>query len=437
MGKTTRQKVLRVAVIADGQVCEEFHQTSPGHVDVGRGAANDVHVYDAHLRPADRRKAAPLWLGVGVVMVLVGVVWFGSLVAEQARLIAATEVDGLGELSDYFGVEQGRDVGLWALGIALLGMVPLISGFTALREAPPPRMPTPGPHEKPAPNSQRLFRYDENAGRYELSLDANAKGRLKLGKQSTSVEKLRKRRGDAQGRVRIVLPNEAKGELTLGASTLLFKLTRPKRVAPFLRFPTAFIDHWQYFRLTPLDLTVQLSVTVLLGGFFFALTQIEPTEREMSARMMEVMGIVKYEPPEEEVPVEEPEEEPEEEVLEIEDEEQPVEEIIDDKVIAEKPEKFSKQAMEKARGVGVVRVLGTYGGPGEGTVVDVITSTENNLGELFAQGMTQTVYSDGTGVSPFVAGGEGISAHGSMAQTQGLATGDGPAAIEEIGRAHV
>jgi hypothetical protein len=74
----------------------------------------------------------------------------------------------------------------------------------------------------------------------------------------------------------------------------------------------------------------------------------------------------------------------------------------------------------------VARVLGTYGGPGEGTVFDVIQNTENNLGELFAQGMTTTVLADGGDISPFVPGGEGIAARGAAVQTDGFETAGGP-----------
>jgi hypothetical protein len=72
-------------------------------------------------------------------------------------------------------------------------------------------------------------------------------------------------------------------------------------------------------------------------------------------------------------------------------------------------------------------VLGTYGGPGEGTVFDVINDTENNLGDLFKKGMTTTVLADGGDFGEFVPGGDGITAHGNALATQGLQTGEGPA----------
>ncbi|HEY8375599.1 MAG TPA: AgmX/PglI C-terminal domain-containing protein, partial [Nannocystis sp.] len=67
------------------------------------------------------------------------------------------------------------------------------------------------------------------------------------------------------------------------------------------------------------------------------------------------------------------------------------------------------------------------GGPG--TVLDVIHSTENNLGELFAAGMGRVVMPDSTEVSPFVPGGEGISAQGAIVGTKALET-SGPELAE-------
>ena len=421
MAQDPRQRALRIAVIADGQVIEELHQTRPGHLDVGRGGPNDVHVYDAHLRPRDRRKHAPIWLGLGVLMVVVG---FGVFARELSKAAAAAD-----ENSFFASGDDGFDIALWAAGLLFIGLAPLISGFTALREAPPPRVPEPRRDERPAPDSHRLFRYDDNAGVYELDLPGHVGGRLVLGKKKASVAALRKSSGDSSGRVRVQLPSNSKGELRLGDSILLFKLTRPARGGPLLAFPTAFIDRWQYVRLTPLDLAVQLSAFLLLGGFFAYLATAEATEPEVSTRFADAMGIVKYEPQPEEPEVEEEPEEEEEDVLEQKDEKQPTEEIVDTKVLKDKPTNFSEKAMQKARGVGVARALGTYGGEGEGTVIDVIQSTENNLGELFAMGMTQTVNADSADVSAFVAGGEGISAHGAMVQTQGLITDGGPADV--------
>ena len=55
------------------------------------------------------------------------------------------------------------------------------------------------------------------------------------------------------------------------------------------------------------------------------------------------------------------------------------------------PEPEPEIELVKEPEIGVAKVLGTYGGPGKGTVFDVIESTDNNLAELFAEGMTTTV----------------------------------------------
>jgi hypothetical protein len=136
------------------------------------------------------------------------------------------------------------------------------------------------------------------------------------------------------------------------------------------------------------------------------------------------MGI----PPKKDKEPEPEEKDDEEKLLAVEDEEKKKEkdpEIVEKMINPSKA--FSKEAIAKARGVGVARVLGTYGGPGEGTVFDVIQSTENNLGELFAAGMTRVVDAEGNEVSTFVPGGEGISALGAAVGTKGFdVSADGP-----------
>ena len=54
-----------------------------------------------------------------------------------------------------------------------------------------------------------------------------------------------------------------------------------------------------------------------------------------------------------------------------------------------------KRAQEAAESVAIARVLGTQGSSELGTIFDVIESEDNNLGELFASGMTTTVAADG------------------------------------------
>ena len=75
-----------------------------------------------------------------------------------------------------------------------------------------------------------------------------------------------------------------------------------------------------------------------------------------------------------------------------------------------KAKKKNRKARDKAaalaKSLEVARILGTVGGS-EGTVLDVIESTDNNLGELFAQGMTTTVAASGELDSSALAGAGG------------------------------
>lgn len=59
------------------------------------------------------------------------------------------------------------------------------------------------------------------------------------------------------------------------------------------------------------------------------------------------------------------------------------------------PEPEPEPQPEPEPEVGAARVLGTYGAPGNGTVFDVIESEDNNLAELFAEGMATTVVAGG------------------------------------------
>jgi hypothetical protein len=107
--------------------------------------------------------------------------------------------------------------------------------------------------------------------------------------------------------------------------------------------------------------------------------------------------------------------------------EEEIEEELDEKL--DRPDNVSEAAFKEARGVGVALVLGTYGGVGEGTVLDMIQSRENNLGDLFAQGMSTTEEYRGGEIGDFVAGGGGINSTGTMAKNEGLQTGEGPAEV--------
>ncbi|MEM7154194.1 MAG: AgmX/PglI C-terminal domain-containing protein [Myxococcota bacterium] len=276
-----------------------------------------------------------------------------------------------------------------------------------------------------APRQHQLFDY--NGGAFYLDLPTNVRGKVMMGRKAFTVGSLRKRfaKGD---RLRVKLSPRAKGKLLIGDSTVMFQFAAPKKLPPRLPFPVQFKPRvgelWGRRELSTLAASA-----LGLGSYFtwaataeydssFNLDQID----ERFVRAMELVEEKEDEPvPEEEDQDDKLAEEDEEKEKEVKEKPKP-----DPKKLDKKPEKFSKQAMKQARNVGIARVLGTYGGPGEGTVLDVIESTENNLGDLFAQGMTTTMLADGGDITPFVPGGEGISLGGSMAGTEGFDMGEGP-----------
>lgn len=269
------------------------------------------------------------------------------------------------------------------------------------------------------PEHHVLFELDKDGG-YTLVLPPWAGGVLKQRGRALRVADLwrKQARRDAKASaLRLRLDPTSKGKLVLGETALLFQFAPP---APPVRkdpFPREYAAR-PFAGFSRFDLATLLSGLMILGPYFIwaATKPIDPTiEPEIDERFLRVMGI----PPKKDEP--EPEKPPEEDetLLAQEDDKKKKDPVIVDKVIS--PTKaFSKEAIAKARGVGVARVLGTYGGPGEGTVFDVIQSTENNLGELFAAGMTRVVDADGNEVSGFVPGGEGISALGAAVGTKGF-----------------
>ncbi len=285
------------------------------------------------------------------------------------------------------------------------------------------------------PAKHTLFELGKD-GTYTLQVPPNTKGVLSLRGRGMRVAELWRRQfGQAPPSsrqvLRIPLDPSAKGKLVLGETALLFRFAAP--APPIIKDP--FPEEYRarpFAGLSRFDLATLLSGLVLLGPYFIyvATMEVDPTfERELDERFLRVMGI----PPPKEPDPEVKDEVEEEQLLAQEDEKKLKEpEIVKDVINPSK--EFSKEALAKARGVGVARVLGTYGGDGPGTVFDVIQSTENNLGELFAAGMTRVVDPDGTEVSGFVAGGEGISALGAAVGTKGFdVSADGPevAAIDK------
>lgn len=278
------------------------------------------------------------------------------------------------------------------------------------------------------PDHHTLFEYGPD-GAYTLVLPPWTGGVLSLRGRATKVADLwrkQARRDGKDGPIRLRLDPSAKGKLVFGETALLFQFAPP---APPVRkdpFPQEYKAR-AFSGFTRFDMATLLSGLLILGPYFIwaATKPIDPTiEHEIDERFLRVMGI----PPKKDKEPEPEEKDDEEKLLAVEDEEKKKEkdpEIVEKMINPSKA--FSKEAIAKARGVGVARVLGTYGGPGEGTVFDVIQSTENNLGELFAAGMTRVVDAEGNEVSTFVPGGEGISALGAAVGTKGFdVSADGP-----------
>ncbi|MCA9705871.1 MAG: AgmX/PglI C-terminal domain-containing protein [Myxococcales bacterium] len=274
-----------------------------------------------------------------------------------------------------------------------------------------------------APLRHALFDY--RAGAYYLDVPSHVRGKVSLGRKSFSVAALRKRFAVGD-QLRVKLSPRAKGKLLVGDSTIYFQFDAPKPLPPRLPFPIQFKPRIDQF-WSRHDLSTMAVAAMSLGSYFTwaATTEVDRSfgMDDIDERFVQAMDLIQEDEPDV------PEEEQEEDTLAEEDEEKK-KEIKDkpkpEKKLDKKPDEFSKKAIAQARNVGIARVLGTYGGPGEGTVLDVIEGTENNLGDLFAQGMTTTMLADGGAITPFVPGGEGISLGGSVVDTQGFDLGEGP-----------
>jgi hypothetical protein len=419
-------KVLRVAVVADGKVCDEYHQITPTGVNAGRGLNNSLYLYDAHTEPTNYRKRAPVWLALGLLISFAGLGLFGVQLSIYADWKAERDSVELthGQITAFESYDS-KGLSYVGLGLVLLGLTPLVAGIMGLA-APPVRTKSKAVRKgPPAPDKHSLF--DFRDGKYFLDLPRHARGKISLGKKAATLSQLRKRfgRGD---RLRVKLNPNAKGKLIVGETTLLFQFADPAPVPKRDPLPQGLVNPWRLFALGPLAALCYLVSFVLLGGFFFYFGVIADPgdDGEVSQRFLDEMGVAKYEDEEDE---EEPEEEPEEEdELAIEDDEPEEDAEIEDKLdemIDKKPEKFSEQAMKEARGVGVARVLGTYGGPGEGSVFDIIQDTENDLGDLMADSAS-IVDADAGAVSDYVPGGKGISAQGGMVQGDKIGGSDQP-----------
>src|SRR5688572_3618088 len=351
--------VLHVVVLADDVVCDEFHP-------------HDVPPFAV---PKDEQDEVAAWVISGALLgALVG--WLLESILVGVGVAPACIPAGL---LIYLARARPRDARSISIGSSVKNDVAVFGAS--------------------APIEHTLF--DFRQGAYFLDVPMHARGKLSLGKRAATVEQLRRKFGRAD-RLRIRLDPRAKGKLQVGDCTILFQFSPPKPAKIRLPFPLDLKPTFEqmFSRREQISLAVSLAV---LGSYFFWLATAEVTDEfdidDIDERFVVAMGIQKEKP--------EPEETKEEDELAQEDEEkeedkkdEPKPEPKLDKKLDKQPEKFSEAAMKQARNVGIARVLGTYGGPGEGTVLDVIESTENNLGDLFAQGMTQTVLADGGDITP-------------------------------------
>jgi hypothetical protein len=387
----------------------------------------ELTVYDGWAAPKDYRKRAPIWLAAGVVLTLGGTGLFALEVSKHSHDGEITEAR---DMSVYKPAESEGTGGLGML-LGLLGLVPLVVGLVGLTDepvAPPKRQPKGGQ----APRSHRLFEWVAAEGTYYIDIPPDTKGKIALGNNKATVDALRKRFGQGD-KLRVKLGDKAKGKLKIGQTQILFQTAKPARAAASPVFPPDLVDPLAHLRPTSLDTYTFVGaavLAVLCGIWFWNFADRSP--QPPAERFIKEMGLPAsfYEEKKEE----EPEEDAEKDTLEQKDEKKeedkpdPEEEKELDENLT-KPENVSDEAFQEARGVGVALVLGTYGGPGEGTVLDMIQDHENNLGELFAMGMTTTAESQGGPIGEFVAGGGGIDATGTVKSNEGIKTGEGPAEV--------
>ncbi len=420
--RSSRVRVLRIVAITDGQVCDELWQTKPASVQAGHGLKNQIILHDDHRHATDYRRRAPLWILLGLLMLGIGGGYFASEVTRHARRVAQADTQGI-ELSSFVLDPKEAGNGGFGFALLLLGLVPLVAGGLGMRGRPVRRARQSERKGASTPDHHPLFVYSD--GHYSLDLPPGARGKLYLGKRTATVSQLRERFGqNSDGRLQIKLTRGAKGKLIFGQTHLLFQMSPPMLAERRAQFPSQYLDPMGHLLPERAEFLPRLLAAALMMPVFVALSLIEgkvtgpPSDRFLRAMEIPSALYEKTDPDSaDDVAVEE------EQVLAVKEEKE-VEKVEDKKeeVVKDQPQSFSQQSVEKARGVGIARVLGTWGGPGEGTVLDVIQGTENNLGELFDAGMTQTVMSAGGDISAFVAGGKGISETGALVLGSGLVT---------------
>ena len=132
MSGSKPSKVLRVAVIVDGESCEELHQSEPGDIFIERAAGSnlsagpslDLETGIAADGEAKDQLLPKILMLVGILMVVLG----GGLFAYEVHQHVSDNA-----VLEGAAVVEDDPTSTIALSIALLGVIPLVTGATMLR----------------------------------------------------------------------------------------------------------------------------------------------------------------------------------------------------------------------------------------------------------------------------------------------------------------
>lgn len=422
----SKRPVLRLVTVTDGRICDELHQASAGSVNAGRGLSNDVALYDGTPTAKDYRRYAPLWLGLGIVLLAVGGVVFGTALTAYAAFEAQADTEALQQLANADAWSSG---GQSALGLLLLlcGLVPTVLGLMGLASPAAVRdETTPGSR---VPQHYPLFDYRD--GVYYLDVPRQARGRVSLGKRVSTLARLRRMFGGRE-RLRVRLNPKARGKLVFGDTTLLFRFAAPAPRQRTSELPKSLRRRFGALSPEPLALACQLGSFLLLGGVFGYLSLFAtPTEPEPAERFAQIYPVVEFEPDHED-PKEPPRPEPEplvstsvgpiEPRLTHPPEQLPIE-------FPEPPEHISKEAYDEAGRLGLALAIGTYNEKGIGGVIDRLQDHDNELGKLMKEGI---VIADAP-VDPLdPLGGKHLSKHAGLHGGGPITANDQPALEKKI-----
>src|SRR5690606_36917747 len=137
MSGSKPSKVLRVAVIVDGESCEELHQTEPGDILIERAAGSSLSTgpsLDIETGVAaeggPREHTLPRILKViGLLMVIIG----GGRFTREVNQPVSDGAVLAGRTGGVTGETEADPTSTIALAIAMLGVLPLMTGVTMLR----------------------------------------------------------------------------------------------------------------------------------------------------------------------------------------------------------------------------------------------------------------------------------------------------------------